>query len=87
MNITDTIKTKLGTLYVEPREDDEYPGFLLGLERNGVRYEFAWLEVDQSDPDDEPVMKIHAFGTEDDDPIFDKNITEAELIKLYKEDK
>ena len=87
MNITDTIKTKLGTLYVEPRENNEYPGFLLGLERNGVRYEFAWLEVDQYDPEDEPLLKIHAFNAKDDDPAFNLNINEAELKKLYKEDK
>ena len=81
-----TVETKLGTLYATFRHDNDYPGILIGLERNGVYYEFAWVEVDQYG-DEEPTMKIHVFDTECDDPVFDKNITEDELKKMYEEDK
>lgn len=82
-----TVNTKLGTLYATFRHDNDYPGILIGLDRGGVYYEFAWVEVDQSDTDEEPVMKIHVFGTDGDDPVYDHNINLNALKKLYKEEK
>ena len=81
--------TELGKLYVIRQNDDAYPGFLIGLERNGVRYEFGWVEVDQEiwDDNDRPTLKIHVFGTESDDPVYDLTIKEEQLKKLYKEEK
>lgn len=80
-------ETKLGTLYAYACNDSDYPGILVGLERNGIRYEFAWVEVDQWSEDDPPVMKIHVFDTEKDDPVYDLNIKEHELKKQYREEK
>lgn len=79
--------TDLGTLYAFPCGDSEYPGIMIGLERNGVRYEFAWVEVDQWDNDEDPVMKIHVFDTEGDEPVYDLNINADALNKMYKEGK
>lgn len=80
------ISTKLGNLYAKPINDRNYPGIMIGLERNGVRYEFAWVEVDQYKENDKPIMKIHVFGVEDDDPIYDANFNERQLKELYEED-
>ena len=80
------ISTKLGTWVATTcGNDGTYPGIQIELVRNGIRYVFAWVEVDQSDDDEEPIMKIHTFGTEHDDPIFDKHIRGSELKALYKE--
>ncbi|MBP5463023.1 MAG: hypothetical protein J6Y20_13015 [Lachnospiraceae bacterium] len=81
----ETISTKLGNLYVVMRNDKEYPGIMIGLERRGIRYEFAWLEVDQSDEDEKPIMKVHVFDTRNDDPVFDLNISEEYIKELWNE--
>lgn len=79
------ISTKLGNLYVVMRNDKEYPGIMIGLERRGIHYEFAWLEVDQSDEDEKPIMKVHVFDTRNDDPVFDLNISEEYIKELWNE--
>ena len=81
----ETISTKLGNLYEKPINDFNYPGIMIGLERNGLRYEFAWLEVDQSDENEKPIMKVHAFDTRSDDPVFDLNISEEYIKELWNE--
>lgn len=84
ISMENTVATKLGNLYAEAIENRQYPGIKIGLERNGVRYEFAWLEVDQSDDDEKPVMKAHVFNTTNDDPVFDINITEEQIKELWR---
>lgn len=79
------VSTKLGNLYTKLINDKDYPGIMIGLERHGVRYEFAWLEVDQSDESEKPIMKIHAFDTRSDDPVFDLNISEEYIKELWNE--
>ena len=81
----ENIHTKLGDLYAEEINNGEYPGIKIGLERHGVRYEFAWLEVDQSDENENPIMKVHAFDTRNDDPVFNLNINEDYIKELWNE--
>lgn len=78
-----TITTKLGELCVERREGGEYPGFLVGLKRDGESMDFVWLEVDQSE--EKPVLKIHAYNLYDEEPECDIEITEDEIIKAWEE--
>lgn len=81
------VKTELGTLFVTCRNGKDYPGIMIELDRNGTHYSFAWVEVDQDRTyeDNEPTLKIHAFGMED-DPVFNLSLTETQLKELYKEE-
>lgn len=79
------VSTKLGKLYVKEINDPNYPGIMIGLERNCVRYEFAWLEVDQSADNERPVLKVHAFDSQSEEPVFDLDISEAYVKELWNE--
>ena len=78
----ETKETKLGTLYVEEVNRDDCPGYKLGLKRNGKWFTFAWLEVDESGK--EPIMKVHAFNDHYDCPVFNINISEDRIKRLYE---
>ena len=50
-----------------------------------MRYEFAWLEVDQSADNERPVLKVHAFDSQSEEPVFDLDISEALVKELWNE--
>lgn len=81
------IDTKLGKLQVRQSAfgPDEYPGFVIQIERDGKVFDFAMCEVDQSDPDVEPVLKVHVWDTKNDDPVFDYEAN-AEMIDSFNKE-
>ncbi len=79
-------KTKLGTLKARAIQSDEYPGITITLNRNGKELEFAWVEVDESEWNENPVLKIHVYNAVDDEPSFNLDQTEQDLNKYFCEE-
>lgn len=78
------VKTKLGTLRASADGDVNYPGIMIYLVRDdGMRILYAWVEVDETEA--EPVLKVHAFNSYDDEPEFDLDQT-ADDINNYGEE-
>lgn len=78
------IKTKLGVIKARLIDSKEYPGISVGILVDGEWIEYVWLEVDQSGDNAEPVLKIHAFNSVDDEPVFDLDQTEADIRKFFE---
>ena len=78
------VKTKLGTLKALVVKSDDYPGITITLNREGKELEFAWVEVDQSEWNENPVLKIHVYNAVDDEPSFNLDQTENDIDKFFK---
>ena len=79
------IETKLGTLKARLIQSSEYPGISIGLKTNHDFIEYAWIEVDQSEWKEKPVLKIHAYNSVDDEPVFNLDQTEEDIAEYFKE--
>lgn len=69
-----SIKTSLGDLVVEQSgyTQENYPGFIVSLQRpNGEKVEAVLVEVDQSNQDEKPTLKVHVWNRKDDEPVYD----------------
>ena len=64
-------KTKIGNIVFNSSGDEKYPGVYVSLIKKGETLAEVLLEVDQSDPEEEPVCKIHVWDTTSDEPIID----------------
>lgn len=64
-------RTNIGKLIVEDSgwSSEGYLGFRVSMERNGKLTSVALIEVDQSEPDVEPVLKVHVYDPQCDEPI------------------
>ena len=53
------IETTLGTIQIKKSgfTAEGYPGFVFSINHKGKCVDIALLEVDESDPDEEPVVK------------------------------
>lgn len=68
-----SMQTQLGDLMVERSgyTAEGYPGFLISLRTpEGEKREYALIEVDQSNPEEKPSLKVHVWNKEEDEPIF-----------------
>lgn len=83
------IETTLGTIQIKKSgfTAEGYPGFVFSINRKGKCVDIALLEVDESDPDEEPVVKIHVWSPGHEDPVFDQWLTAKQIDKMYEEGK
>lgn len=79
------IETKLGTLKARLMNSKTYPGISIGLEVGHEFIEYAWVEVDQSEWNEKPVLKIHAYNSTDDEPVFNLDQTQEDIDKYFGE--
>ena len=76
------IRTPLGTLSAHVRNEPEYPGIDIRLERDEQSILLAWVEVDRCGK--EPVLKLRLYADcKDDDPTDDRSIAPAELDEYF----
>ena len=83
------IETTLGTIQIKKSgfTAEGYPGFVFSINRKGKCVDIALLEVDESDPGDEPTLKVHVWGPGNEDPVFDQKLNAKQLDKMYEEGK
>ena len=83
------IETTLGTIQIKKSgfTAEGYPGFVFSINRKGKCVDIALLEVDESDPEEEPVAKVHVWGVGHEDPIFDCELNAKMIDKMYEEGK
>lgn len=79
------IKTKLGTLKARLIQSESYPGISIGLKTDHDFIEYVWIEVDQSEWTKKPVLKIHAFNSIDEEPVFNLDQTEEDIDEFFQE--
>ena len=82
------MQTKLGTIMIKESgfTAEGYPGFVFSIERNGKSVDIALLEVDESDPDEEPVVKVHVWAPGHEDPVFDQYLNANQIERMYEEE-
>ena len=73
------IDTSLGRLEARIIHDENYPGIQIGLNVDGKFAEFAWVEVDE----EEKKLKVHAYDAINDEPVFNSEDTEQDIVKYY----
>jgi hypothetical protein len=76
------IKTKLGAMRARVIDDDDYPAIMIELNVHGRWIEYCWVEVDQYDPE-APVLKIHAYNSNDDEPVYNGEATREDIESGY----
>lgn len=78
----DRISTTLGCLKASVRNDPDYPGIDIRLERDGKSILLAWIEVDQYQQP--PALKMRLYADcKDDEPTDDRAITPDELDDYF----
>lgn len=76
------IRTPLGTLSANIRNDPEYPGIDIRLERDGQSILLVWVEVDRHGS--APVLKLRLYADcKDDEPTDDRSISPADLDEYF----
>lgn len=82
-------KTKLGKIMITESgyTAEGYPGFVFSVERNGAVTDIALLEVDESDPDEEPTLKVHVWGPGHEDSVFDHYLNAEQIDRMNEEGK
>lgn len=81
MGIT-KIRTPLGTLSAHVRNDPDYPGIDIRLERSGQSILLAWVEVDRFMKD--PMLKLRLYADcWDNDPTDDRSIITTDLDEYF----
>ena len=76
------IKTPLGSLRAHVRNEPDYPGIDIRLERDGQSILLAWVEVDRCEK--EPVLKLRLYADcRDDEPTDDRAIAPADLDEYF----
>lgn len=82
------MQTKLGTIMIKKSgfTAEGYPGFIFSIKRDGNVVDIALLEVDESDPDEEPTLKVHVWGPGNEDPVFDQKLNAKRIDQMYEED-
>ena len=76
------IRTPLGVLRAYVRNEPEYHGIDIRLERDGQSILLAWVEVDCYQ--EEPVLKMRLYADcKDDDPTDDRSIAPTELDEYF----
>ena len=76
------IRTPLGTLSAHVRNDPEYPGIDICLDRGDHSILLAWVEVDRHGS--APVLKLRLYADcKDDEPTDDRTIAPAELDEYF----
>ena len=81
------MQTTLGTIMIKKSgfTAEGYPGFIFSIERDGKVVDIALLEVDESDPDEEPTLKVHVWGPGNEDPVFDQKLNAKRIDQMYEE--
>lgn len=79
------VETKLGILKARLMQSEHYPGISIGLKVGHEFIEYAWVEVDQSEWTEKPVLKIHAYNSVDDEPVFNLDQTEEDIAEYFGE--
>ncbi len=78
-----TIRTKLGTLRACVRNDPDYPGIDIRLERDGTEILLAWVEVNQQERT--PVLQMRLYANcEDCEPTASGSIAREELDDYFQ---
>ncbi len=82
------IDTSMGTLFVDPMDSQNYPGFYIVLKRpDGIEYTSIKGEVCQPQ-DEEPVFKVHYWSPEADrdmdDPVWSEVLSSEEIDSAYR---
>lgn len=76
------ISTQLGRLKATVRNDPDYPGIDIRLDRDGKSILLAWVEVDQYQQ--QPALKMRLYADcKDDEPTDDRSITPGELDDYF----
>lgn len=76
------IRTPLGALHAHVRNELEYPGIDIRLERDGQSILLAWVEVDRNGST--PVLKLRLYADcKDDEPTDDRAIAPVELDEYF----
>lgn len=80
------ITTKLGKIEISQSgfTEEGYPGFIFSIDRDGKRTDLALLEVDERE--DVPLLKIHVWAPNHEDPVFDQYLTGEQIDKMYEEE-
>ena len=83
------MQTKIGKIMIKKSgfTAEGYPGFVFSINHNGKCVDIALLEVDESDPDEEPVVKVHVWAPGHEDPVFDQLLNAKQIDKMYEEGK
>lgn len=76
------IKTPLGVLHSRVRNDPDYPGIDICLERNGQSILLAWVEVDRSGMELAVKLRLYA-DCRDDEPTDNRAIVPSELDEYF----
>ena len=76
------IRTPLGVLRAYVRNEPEYPGIDIRLERDGQSILLAWVEVDCHQEEPELKMRLYA-DCKNDEPTDDRAISPAELDEYF----
>ncbi len=76
-----SMETALGQLEIQESgyTAENYPGYVVSLVRNGKRFDFAMIEVDQTDSKEEPLLKAHVWDDKNEDPVFDLALSASQL--------
>ena len=83
------METTMGTIQIKKSgfTAEGYPGFIFSINRGGKCTDIALLEVDESDPDEEPVVKVHVWGPRHEEPIFAQYLSGKQIDIMYEEGK
>ena len=83
------METTMGTIQIKKSgfTAEGYPGFIFSINRNGKCTDIALLEVDESNEDEEPVVKVHVWGPHHEEPVFDQYLTGKQIDIMYEEGK
>ena len=82
------INTKLGALVAEAVYGHEYPGMYVSLERGHQTYGIVLLEVDQSDKQKPPRLRVHVWDPADifGGPTFTEAFDGDAVNSMFEED-
>jgi len=80
-----SIQTELGILKAYIRNEPDYPGIDIRLERGGKEIFLAWAESIE-DPESDHVFAMRMYGDcKDDEPTHECRISSEELDVYFKE--
>lgn len=82
-NKTPSVDTKLGKLQARIERDDEYPKIVVGLLIDHVWFDFAYIEVNQTEK--EPKLRTHIYNTKDDEPVVSLSISKKEIDEFIND--